>query len=448
MTSADLLPGALGDQPAGNLRKALDAAKAAYATRNPLSRKQHEIACLAMPGGNTRSVLYHDPFPLAVERGEGAYIWDLDGHRYVDFLGDFTSGLYGHSNPVIQRAIEQALAKGLSLSGHNVIEPELAGLIVQRFPSIELVRFTNSGTEANLMALSAARVHTGRSKVMVFSGGYHGGLLSFGGSTPLNVPFEFVVGKYNDVSGAERLIRENAADLAAILVEPIQGASGCIPASTAFLAHLRKAASEVGAVLIFDEVMTSRLSVGGRQLTLDIIPDITTLGKYFGGGMSFGAFGGNSEIMLMFDPREPGHLVHSGTFNNNVLSMAAGAAGLSTVLTAETLELLNNRGDNLRRGLNELCVRHGADMQFTGDGSLFTMHPTSAPVSSVEDLAACSSDERDLFYFHLLANDIYIARRGFFALMLPIDDAHCARVLEVVDGYLANGKARRGASDA
>jgi glutamate-1-semialdehyde 2,1-aminomutase len=326
-----------------------------------------------------------------------------------------------------------------------MLEQKLATLIVERFPSIELVRFTNSGSEANLMALAAARAHTKRSKVMVFTGGYHGGLLSFGDVATLNAPFEFVIGKYNDIADARKLIKAHGDDIAAILVEPMQGASGSIPGDPAFLSYLRTAASRIHAVLVFDEVMTSRLSTGGRQLLLDITPDITTLGKYFGGGMSFGAFGGNAEIMSMFDPRRPKHLVHSGTFNNNVLSMAAGTAGLGTVLTPAALKTLNDRGDALRNKLNDLCALYDADMQFTGLGSLFNMHPTRTPVSCTDDIAGCDPAEIDLFYFHLLANDIFIARRGFIALTLPINDAHCERLIEVIDAYLRDGCVRRKA---
>jgi len=434
-----------GSEDIDLLGRDLEAAQARYAASNPLSRQQHEAACLTMPGGNTRSVLFHEPFPLVIERGEGACLWDRDGHRYVDFIGDFTSGLYGHSDQVIRDAIRAALDAGLSLSGHNMVEQKLATLITDRFPSIDLVRFTNSGTEANLMALGAARIHTGRDKVIVFAGGYHGGLLTFAGPAPLNVPLDFVLGEYNDIAGTLALIEAHGPDLAAILIEPMQGAAGCIPATPEFLHALREAATRSGAVLIFDEVQTSRLSTGGRQLVMGITPDMTTLGKYIGGGLSFGAFGGSAAIMAMFDPRDPNHVAHSGTFNNNILSMAAGAAGLSQVLSAERLRDLNARGEVLRERLNALCVEHDAAMQFIGLGSMFTMHPTRAPISSVADLSACDPAERDLFYFYLLSRGIYIARRGFFALMLPIEDADCDLLVDIVRDYLEQ---RRLPSDA
>ena len=174
-----------------DIEAALAEAEELYRARNAKSLAQHHAACAAMPGGNTRSAIHVDPFPLTIARGEGARLWDLDGHEYVDFLSEFTAGIFGHSHPAIRRAIEQALESGLNFGAHNATEARFAGAICARFPSIELVRFTNSGTEANLMAVSAARAITGRSKILVFTGGYHGGVFYFRGhGSALNAPFE------------------------------------------------------------------------------------------------------------------------------------------------------------------------------------------------------------------------------------------------------------------
>jgi glutamate-1-semialdehyde 2,1-aminomutase len=300
-----------------------------YTDRNPLSAARHERAARAMPGGNTRSILHFDPFPLAFERGDGAYLWSLDGHQYVDFLGEFTAGLYGHSERVILDAVRDALDRGLSFGGVNDLEPRLAELVCARFPSLDLVRFTNSGTEANLMALALAVATTGRRKVLVFRGGYHGGVLTFGETpSPVTVPHEWVLADYDDVPGTRALLREHGPELAAVLVEPMLGAGGCVPAGQEFLEMLRAETRESGAVLVFDEVMTSRLSPGGLQQVTGVLPDLTTLGKYLGGGLSFGAFGGRADLMAAYDPTRPGALFHAGTFNNNVLTMSAGIAGL------------------------------------------------------------------------------------------------------------------------
>src|SRR6185503_11328603 len=278
----------------------------------------------------------------------------------------------------IRAAVVAALNEGVNLSGHTALEEALGRIICERFPSIELVRFTNSGTEANLMALAAATSFTRRRRIIVFDGAYHGGVLSFaGGGSPINVPHEFVVSTYNDVDQTLKLIEENRGQLAAILVEPMIGSGGSIPADVEFLQALRRAATESGALLIFDEVMTSRLAPGGRQQAVGIMPDLCTLGKYLGGGMSFGAFGGRRDVMAQFDPRRPGALPHAGTFNNNVVTMAAGIAGLTRVFTPAAAEALNARGDALRGRLNALCRDRGASFQFTGIGSLMSAHATA-----------------------------------------------------------------------
>jgi glutamate-1-semialdehyde 2,1-aminomutase len=385
---------------------ALEDAVARYVARNPASRARAERAAHVLPGGNTRSVLHFGPFPLAFARGEGAYLWSLDGDRYTDFLGEFTAGLYGHSNPAIMAAIRAALERGISFGGHNELEAQLAELLCARFDAMELVRFTNSGTEANLMALALAVHHTGRREVLVFKGGYHGGVLAFGTGepSPVTVPHAFVLGDYDDVEATRALIREH--DLAAILLEPMLGSGGCIPASDAFLAMLREEATAAGTVLIFDEVMTSRLP---RRA---VRPDLMTVGKYLAGGMSFGAFGGRRELMAHYDPERPDALLHAGTFNNNVVSMSAGIAGLTEVLTEDALAELNARGDRLREALNAIVPT-------TGRGSLMTVHPGS-------------DERRRLLFFELLDAGYWIAPRGMLALSLPITDADCDGLVAAV----------------
>ncbi|MGA7862625.1 MAG: aminotransferase class III-fold pyridoxal phosphate-dependent enzyme, partial [Stellaceae bacterium] len=222
-------------------------AEGLYRERNPKSLAQHREACAAMPGGNTRSAIHVDPFPLTMARGEGARLWDIDGHEYVDFLSEFTAGIFGHSHPAIRQAIEAALDQGINFGAPNAIETRFASAICARFPSLKLVRFTNSGTEANLMAVSAARAITGRPKILVFSGGYHGGVFYFRGhGSPLNAPFEFLLGQYNNLEAVEELVRPHRGELAAILIEPMQGTTGCIPAERSFLAGLRALANETG----------------------------------------------------------------------------------------------------------------------------------------------------------------------------------------------------------
>jgi glutamate-1-semialdehyde 2,1-aminomutase len=419
-----------------DLKAALAEAEEHYRARNPKSLAQHRAACAAMPGGNTRSAIHVDPFPLTMVRGEGARLWDLDGHEYVDFLSEFTAGIYGHSHPAIRRAIAAALEGGLNFGAHNEAEARFAAMICARFPSIDLVRFTNSGTEANLMAVSAARAITGRPKILVFAGGYHGGVFYFRGhGSPLNAPFEYLLGRYNDLAAVETLVRPYRAELAAILVEPMQGTTGCIPAERDFLAGLRALADETGALLIFDEVMTSRLAPGGLQEVHGILPDLTTLGKYVGGGMSFGAFGGRAEIMERFDPRRPEAFQHAGTFNNNVLTMNAGLVGLTEIYTPERARTLNEWGDRLRERLNAVVARDGLAMQFTGLGSMLAIHMTDAPIRSQEDAERGNGALRDLFYFDLLARGIWFAKRGMFALSIALDEEDGDKLVDAVEEF-------------
>ena len=419
-----------------DIEAALAEAEELYRARNPKSLAQHRQACGAMPGGNTRSAIHVDPFPLTMARGEGARLWDIDGHEYVDFLSEFTAGIYGHSHPAIRKAIDAALDGGLNFGAHNALEARFAAAICARFPSIELVRFTNSGTEANLMAVSAARAITGRPKILVFVGGYHGGVFYFRGhGSLLNAPFEYLLGRYNDLAAVEALVRPHRAELAAILVEPMQGTTGCIPAERGFLAGLRALADDTDALLIFDEVMTSRLAPGGLQEAHGIFPDLTTLGKYVGGGMSFGAFGGRADVMERFDPRRPDAFQHAGTFNNNVLTMSAGLVGLTELYTPERARALNAFGDRLRERLNGVARQQRLAMQFTGLGSMLAVHMTDGPIRSHEDTERGNAALRDLFYFDLLARGIWFAMRGMFALSIALDEADGDKLVDAVEEF-------------
>lgn len=422
-------------QPA--LASALTEAQQRFINQNPQSAAQHATAAEVMPGGNTRTVLYAAPFPLVIERGEGCQLWDVDGHHYTDLLGEYTAGIYGHSHPVIRAALDQALNNGINLGAHTRMEAQLARAVCDRFPSIDLVRFTNSGTEANLMALSAARVFTKREKIMVFAGGYHGGVLYFSsGASPVNVPFDVIMAHYNDADGTKALLDRHGHELAAIILEPMMGGAGCISAERDFLALLRNEATRHGVTLIFDEVMTSRLAPGGLQEIHGILPDMTTLGKYIGGGMSFGAFGGKREIMQLFDPRRPDALPHAGTFNNNVLSMSAGLAGLTQVYTPDVARTLNARGDALRTQLNQICLRHEVPMQFSGRGSMMNVHMSGSPIRTPADAAQGNQELRELFYLDMLDQGIWIARRGMINLSLPVGDGECEQLVRALEGFI------------
>ena len=197
-----------------------------------------------MPGGNTRTVLHYAPFPIGIARGEGCRLWDLDGAEYIDFLGEYTAGIYGHSHPKIRAAVDRALDAGINFGGTNLTEAKFARAVCDRF-GLERVRFTNSGTEANLLAISVGRIFTKRPNVMVFDGGYHGAVFGFaGGGSPINAPFDYVLAPYNDIAATRALIEQHAADLALVILEPMMGGGGCIAASPEFLAMLREATTQ------------------------------------------------------------------------------------------------------------------------------------------------------------------------------------------------------------
>jgi glutamate-1-semialdehyde 2,1-aminomutase len=417
--------------------QAVEQARARYAAGRPRTKELHERAAGFLPGGNTRTVLYHPPFPLRIARGWDAVLADVDGHEYVDLLGEYSAGLYGHSHPVLVKAMTDALAEGISRGAHTRHEVDLAEAVCARFASVERVRFTNSGTEANLMALSAARAFTGRDQIVGFRGGYHGGLLTFkSGSSPVNAPYDVLLADYNDAEQATSLINDNAGSIACVLVEPMLGSSGCIPGEVAFLAALREATSRTGALLIFDEVMTSRTGAGGLQGRLGITPDLTTLGKYIGGGSSFGAFGGRADVMGLFDPGLPGALPHAGTFNNNVLSMAAGYVGLTQVYPPEVAESHSAKGDQFREQLADVFRAAGAPFQVTGVGSLLAIHPTATPVRSPNDLADADARMLEVLFLDLLELGYYMAPRGYMALSLALTTGQLGGFLRAVDHVL------------
>ncbi|MET0326047.1 MAG: aminotransferase class III-fold pyridoxal phosphate-dependent enzyme [Ilumatobacteraceae bacterium] len=419
---------------ADRLTAAVAEARARYTDAHPRSRELAARAALVLPGGNTRSVLHIEPFAFRVVGADGAVLHDADGHAYVDLLGDYSAGLLGRGSTVAE-VIRDVLDRGWSYGAMSEPETTFAEAVVARFPSVDQVRFTNSGTEANVMALMTARHATGRGRVIVFEHGYHGGPLYFGhGGEPLRIPFDYAVLPYNDVAAVEAELASRGDDIACVLVEPMLGSGGCIPGDPAFLAALRRLTTDVGAVLIFDEVMTSRLAVGGAQELLGITPDMTTLGKYLAGGLSFGAFGGRQDLMAAFDPARGG-LTHGGTFNNNAFTMAVGAAVGGALVDAGTLAAVNDLGDRLRAGLDARFAASSLDFCATGWGSILNIHPVAGPVRSPADLTDADPRWRELFFHDLLAAGFYLAPRGYMALTMDVSADDTGRFLDAVEQF-------------
>lgn len=422
-----------------NLDSAVADARERYTAANLKSFSRHEDAKRSLPGGNTRSVLWYDPFPVALAEGRGCTVTDIDGHAYTDFVSEYSAGLYGHSDPVIAEAIIGVVRNGIALGGPNLYEARLAEELVARFPALDRVRFCNSGTEANIMALSAARAVTGRDRIVVFREGYHGGVLTFAhGGSELNIPFPYLFADYNDVDGTEALLLAHKDTIAAVILEQMLGGGGCIRASDAFLAMLRRVTSQIGALLIFDEVMTSRLDFGGMQSVTGVTPDLMTLGKYVGGGASFGAFGGRADLMDRFDPVSPGAFSHGGTFNNNIISMAAGYTGLTKVLTREASGRFNALGESLKTKLQARIDAHGIAASVVGYGSLIALH--FLPLDAVTPHAVESVDKRygHLWHLEMMLAGQYVTPRGMIALALPHTENDVDGLVSACDRFLSD----------
>ena len=347
-----------------------------YRERTPASRAAFERNQKAVPGGVPAGLGVMLPYPLYIERAEGCHVWDADGHRLVDMLnGDWVFPL-GHGNPKINAAITAQLRKGITFCQPEPdLQYALAQLIQERIPSMERMRFTTSGTEATMMALRVARAFTGRPKIAKIMGGYHGthdaSVIANGRySDPTFVPRGLIPGTregvvllpYNDVTESERIIREEAKDLAAVIVEPMLGGSGMIPARQEYLERLRSVTAQCGVVLILDEVVTCTLGPHGAQGRTGIVPDLTTLGKALGGGLPLGAFGGRSDMMDLVDSAlhpfdRP--VRHASTVGGIPLCLAAGVAQLEQ-LTPEVHAHIEALGDQVRSGVGALATRDSA----------------------------------------------------------------------------------------
>lgn len=417
------------------------AARRQYADRNPESRAAYDRARQVLPGGHTRTVLTHPPFPLTFVAGEGAELVDADGHRYIDLLGDYTAGLLGHSEHRVLDAVSAALRVNASVGGVHPAEARLAGTMCARF-GLDRVRFTNSGTEANLMALTTAIAATGRTTVLAFRGGYHGGVLSYvAGPSSANAPYDVVLAPYNDIPATRALVEEIGSRLAAVIVEPMLGSGGCLPADAAFLAAVFDAVRAVGGLCIADEVMTSRHGRRGMIDLLGLQADLTSFGKYLGGGFSFGAFGGRAELLDLYDTSpesaRPHPLGHAGTFNNNLASMTAGTVVLGEVYTADVAERHLARGDDFRHNVAAVLARHPSPVSVSGFGSMMSLHALDHPPARIDDVALRDGVVQELLFLGLLERGVYIAHRGMMNVGLAHTDDHLAAALDVLDDTLS-----------
>jgi glutamate-1-semialdehyde 2,1-aminomutase len=378
-----------------------------------------ERATASLPGGSTRTTIFSAPYPPYMAHGRGIRTWDLDGNEYRDFLGNYTSLILGHAHPEVVAAVEAQVRRGSAFAAPTETEIELAEEIRSRLPSIERIRFTNSGTEATMFAIRAARAFTGRPLLAKFEGAYHGThdtALAWSPGVPDATSGLVLELPWGDEEGVQRAIAGRERELAAVIIEPVQGAGGVRPAAPEFLRFLRELTERIGALLIFDEVIAFRVGPNGAQGRLGgVRPDMTTLGKIIGGGYPSGAFGGRDEVMRQFDARRPGTLVHGGTFNGNPVAAAAGLATLRH-LTAARYADLERMGDRLRAGLTNAFDREGLDARAGGIASIFQVFPGSSLVAP-EGMTPASA-----LFLGLLLDGFHLAPRGMGALATPATD--------------------------
>lgn len=382
-----------------------------------------------LPGANTRTTTHYDPLPLALDHGDGYRVWDVDGNEYIDLLNNYTAFVHGHAHPQITEAITDALHRGTGFPAPIALQRSLAGRIRARFASIELLRFTNSGSEAVMMAVRAARAFTGRDEIVVAAGSYHGSWdqvseIPEDAQAPMLAPPgvpEVVsslihVVAHNDPEDLHRVMTERGERIAAVLLEPVLG-HVIEPTDRAFLAAARELADRRGALLILDEVVSARLNEGGLQRELAINPDLTTLGKIIGGGLPVGAFGGRAAVMSTFDPRRADRIEHHGTFNGNPLTMAAGCASLDLLPQGE-IDRINALGDRLARGARAAAAAAELPLTVSSYGSLVNYR---GPVPLLQRVHRAA-----------LGDGLYIAPRGMMNVSTPMTEDVIDAVIETL----------------
>ena len=431
-----------------------------YRAWAPSSERLIEDARRSFPGGDTRMSAHFGPYPLFIERASGCRMHDADGHEIVDFMNNFTSLMLGHANPAVVTAVSEQMQRGSAYAAPTRSQVALAEIIRSRVPSIEQLRFTSSGSEATLMTLRCARAFTGRQKIMKMEGGYHGsyelaevslvprpdqcGPLESPNSVPVDASIpdsvlgDVVVCPYNEPELARALIRKHASELAAVIVEPVLGSMGMIPATTEFLRALREASAENDVLLIFDEVITLRVADGGAQALYGVKPDLTAMGKIIGGGLPIGAFGGRTDLMRMFHPDQSEPVMHASTFSGNPISMAAGEAAMSQV-NPQLIAQMNGLGERLRSGFDDAFRRNGIRGQATGLGSLANIHLTDADLSSSRDVLAGlgrSGRINQLLHLSMLMRGVASASRLMYCTSAPMTVAEVDFAVDALDDAL------------
>jgi glutamate-1-semialdehyde 2,1-aminomutase len=426
-----------------------------------MSREEsHEIFARAqqlMPGGvnsPARAFGAVGGEPVVFASAQGAYLYDVDGNRYIDYIGSWGPMILGHRHPKVTEAIHEAVDRGTSFGAPTEAENELAELIIEAVPSVEKIRLVNSGTEATMSAIRLARGHTGRAVIVKFAGNYHGhvdSLLVAAGSSAatLAVPdspgvtagtsADTLILKYNDVDGVKAAFEAHGSRIAGVILEPVVGNMGCVKPTQGFLQTLRNVTTSTGALLIFDEVMTGfRVAYGGAQSLFGVTPDLTTLGKIVGGGMPIGAYGGKAEIMDSVLPA--GKVFQAGTLSGNPVATASGIATLKVLRDEPPYERLEELGAKLADGLDEAAADAGIPHTVARVGSMMTLFFHSDPATDWDVAAACDKERFAKYFWGLIDRGVYMPCSQYEALFVSAAhseqdiDATIAMARDVLSG--------------
>ena len=415
----------------------------------------------SMPGGDTRASSYYTPYPAYMVRGDGCYLYDYDENKYLDFLNNYTSLIHGHGHPATVCAIQEQAVRGTVLGSAAEVTVEHAEMLCDRVPSLESVRYCNSGTEATHLAMRAARAFTGKDVIVKMDGGYHGSHdyvqvnvqpdtetdgLPQRKLTTRGVPAAVLEGMrvvpFNDLDALEDVLRAHHDEIAAVIMEPVIGAGGGVEPEPGYLQGVRRLADRYDVLLIFDEILTFRLDVGGVQAAINVTPDLTSIAKFIGGGLPLGAFGGRQEIMAPFDPTHPDTIPHNGTFNGNNITMAAGIATMREY-EAEEVARINQLGQRLKDGFNRAFQAEGVKVRAVGLGSIVRIHWSDGEIRTARDAVAAQSAAQalpKLLHMELMNRDIFSAPRCQFAISTPMTEQEIDTAVAVMGQCLEAAK--------
>ena len=402
-----------------------------------------EAAKKFMPGGDTRTSLWFEPYPTWIDKAEGCRFTDVDGKEYIDFNNCYTAMILGHANPKVVAAVREQVARGTALGAPSPTVVRWSELICNMVGSVDKVRFSNSGTEAVMVAIRLARGFTGKDLILKMDGGYYGSYdpvvyPSDATGIPKSAQGDSIIVPYNDKKAAERAIVENKDKLAAVIVEGVMGAAGMIPPRDGYLEFLRKVTDENNVLFILDEVQSLRLAWGGVQSIYKIKPDLTVMGKSIGGGYPVGATGGREDLMQMLTPKAR-KIRHSGTFNGNPITATAGVATLEQ-LNAHVIDRINKLGESFADEVRTIFKRLNIKGQVTGMGSLQNIHFTDKPIINARAAQEANKDLLHLFHLGMLERGCFSAPRCVYVMSTPMTRKEIDAAVRAVDDVMTKLK--------